>query len=171
MLCELGSAGGQSDGCAADQVREQAGGRRQTAWSCGASHVASMRGRATAIGGTSCRCSTWCLESGTVGTNDERPEEAEEDGAVPCRHEGGGVAPQAEREGRRAHDASDRSRCPGRGCSASMGCAIATWSRRWPCVALSSAESELYALGSGAVEALGFTTVLEEWGEPTVPVL
>jgi hypothetical protein len=51
------------------------------------------------------------------------------------------------------------------------GCAIATWSRRQACVALSSAESELYAIGSGSVEALGFATLLEEWHEPTVPVL
>ena len=36
---------------------------------------------------------------------------------------------------------------------------------------MSSAISELYPLGSGAVEALGFATVLEELGEPTVPVL
>ena len=51
------------------------------------------------------------------------------------------------------------------------GWAITTWSRRQSCVALSSAESELYALGSGAVEALRFATVLQEWGEPVVPVL
>ena len=37
-------------------------------------------------------------------------------------------------------------------------------------MAWSSAESELYALGSGAVEAQGFATLLEECGEPTVPV-
>jgi hypothetical protein len=51
------------------------------------------------------------------------------------------------------------------------GCAVASWSRRQACVALSSAESELYALGSGAVEALGFATMLSEWNEHVVPTL
>ena len=36
---------------------------------------------------------------------------------------------------------------------------------------MSSAESELYALGTGAVEALGFATMLSAWGEETVPKL
>ena len=63
-----------------------------------------------------CRHSTWCWspESGTVGTNTERPEKAEEDGAVPCMHEGGGVARQAEREGRQARGASEGRRELGR---------------------------------------------------------
>jgi hypothetical protein len=69
-----------------------------------------------------------------------------------------------------ADDDSDRKSTSG-GVLYYHGCAIATWSRRQACVALSSAESELYALGSGAVEALGFATLLEEWHEPTVPVL
>ena len=57
-----------------------------------------------AAGGTSCRYSTWCWgpQSGTVGTDDEGPEEAEGDGALSRTHEGGGVAPPAEREGRQA---------------------------------------------------------------------
>ena len=52
-----------------------------------------------------------------------------------------------------------------------QGCAVASWSKRQACVALSSAESELGALASGSVEALGFTTMLSEWGEKTVPTL
>ena len=51
------------------------------------------------------------------------------------------------------------------------GCVVASWSRRQACLALSSAESELYALGSGAVEALGFATMLGEWREQVVPTL
>ena len=69
-----------------------------------------------------------------------------------------------------ADDAIDRKSTPG-GVLYFCGCATATWSRRQSCVSLSSAESELYALGSGAVEALGFATVLEERSEPTVLVL
>ena len=52
-----------------------------------------------------------------------------------------------------ADDASDRKSTPD-GVLYFYGCAIAKWSRPQSCVALSSAESELYALGSGAVEAL-----------------
>ena len=51
------------------------------------------------------------------------------------------------------------------------GCVVASWSRRQACIALSSAESELYALGSGAVEALGFATMLNEWSEAVTPKL
>ena len=51
------------------------------------------------------------------------------------------------------------------------GCTVASWSRRQACVALSTAESELYALGFGAMEALGFATMLKEWGEGAVPKL
>ena len=51
------------------------------------------------------------------------------------------------------------------------GCTIMSWSRRQACVALSSAEGELYALGSGAVEALGLATLLHEWDEPTIPII
>ena len=51
------------------------------------------------------------------------------------------------------------------------GCCVASWSRRQACVALSTAESELYALGAGAVEALGFATMLSEWHEVTTPTL
>ena len=54
-----------------------------------------------------------------------------------------------------ADDAIDRKSTSG-GVLYFCGCASATWSRRQSCVSLSSAESELYALGSGAVEALGF---------------
>lgn len=38
-------------------------------------------------------------------------------------------------------------------------------------MALSSVESELYAIGLGAFEALGMATLLSEWREPTVPTL
>jgi len=51
------------------------------------------------------------------------------------------------------------------------GCAILTWARRQAVYAQSSAESELYALGTGAVEVLGFSQLLREWGEPAVPVM
>ena len=51
------------------------------------------------------------------------------------------------------------------------GCTILSWSRRQGAVALSSAGSELCALGSGAAEALGLASLLHEWGEATVPVL
>ena len=62
-----------------------------------------------------------------------------------------------------ADDAIDRKSTSG-GVLYLYGRAIATWSRRQSGVALSLGESELYALGSGAVEALGFAMVLEEWG-------
>ncbi|CAK0789597.1 unnamed protein product, partial [Prorocentrum cordatum] len=45
------------------------------------------------------------------------------------------------------------------------GCTILSWSRRQGCAALSLAESELHALGSGAAEALGLASLLEEWKE------
>ena len=51
-------------------------------------------------------------------------------------------------------DAIDRTPTSG-GVLYFYGCSIATWSRRQSCVALCSAESELYAQGSSAVEALG----------------
>ena len=51
------------------------------------------------------------------------------------------------------------------------GCLVSSWSRRQGCVALSTAESELYALGAGAIEALGFASMLAEWHEICVPTL
>ena len=51
------------------------------------------------------------------------------------------------------------------------GCLVQSWCRRQGCVALSSAESELYALGAGAIEALGFATMREGWQQKTTPTL
>ena len=51
------------------------------------------------------------------------------------------------------------------------GCPILTWSRGQASFALSSAESELYAIGTGAVEALGFCQLLKELGVNVVPTL
>ena len=51
------------------------------------------------------------------------------------------------------------------------GCTVLSWARRQGCVALSSAESELYALGSGAAEALGLASLISEWHENVTPVL
>ncbi|CAK0891481.1 unnamed protein product, partial [Prorocentrum cordatum] len=42
---------------------------------------------------------------------------------------------------------------------------------RQGCVALRSAESELYALGSGAAEALGLASLLDEWKEKAMPLV
>ena len=44
------------------------------------------------------------------------------------------------------------------------GCSVLTWARTQKTPALSSAEAELYAIGSGAVETLGADTLLKEWG-------
>ena len=41
---------------------------------------------------------------------------------------------------------------------------VATWARTQSTVALSSCEAELYAMGSGAVEALGLKSLLDELG-------
>ena len=123
----------------------------------------------------------WGSESRTVGTSEEISEEAEEEGAVPCKREevelplkpnakDGKPVVQVMGDANWADDAIGRKSTSG-GVLHFHGCAIVAWSRRQSCAALSSAESELNALGSGAVEALGFAAVLEEWGETTVPVL
>ena len=46
-----------------------------------------------------------------------------------------------------------------------------TWCRAQATIAQSSAEAELYALGTGAVESLGITQLLREWGIIVVPLL
>ena len=51
------------------------------------------------------------------------------------------------------------------------GCLVLSWARRQACYAQSSAESELYSIGTGAVEALGLTQLLAEWHEPCTPIL
>ena len=53
----------------------------------------------------------------------------------------------------------------------SGGCVVSFWSKRQGCVALSTAESELYALGAGSIEALGFAAMLGEWHEQVVRTL
>ena len=53
-----------------------------------------------------------------------------------------------------------------------FGCAVLTWARTQRTPALSSAEAELYAIGSGAIETLGANTLLKEWGySDTTPTL
>jgi len=49
------------------------------------------------------------------------------------------------------------------------GCPSLTWARRQAVYAPSSAESELYAIGTGSVESIGFAQLLHEWGEEVVP--
>ena len=51
------------------------------------------------------------------------------------------------------------------------GCTVLSWARRQAVFAQSLAESELYALGTGAVECLSFAQMLNEWGEKAVPML
>ena len=49
------------------------------------------------------------------------------------------------------------------------GCAVLTWARTQKTRA--SAEAELYAIGSGAIEGLGAAQLLKEWQCKTVPLL
>ena len=46
-----------------------------------------------------------------------------------------------------------------------------TWARTQKTRALSSAEAELYAIGSEAIEGLGAAQLLKEWQCKTVPLL
>ena len=46
-----------------------------------------------------------------------------------------------------------------------------TWARTQKTRALSSAEAELYGIGSGAIEGLGAAQLLREWQYKTVPLL
>ena len=47
------------------------------------------------------------------------------------------------------------------------GCVVKTWSRTQSVIALSSAESEFYALIKASAETLGLMTMLKELGFPT----
>ena len=51
------------------------------------------------------------------------------------------------------------------------GCAVLTWARTQKTRAHSSAEAELYAIGSGAIEGLGAAQLLQAWQYKTVPLL
>ena len=51
------------------------------------------------------------------------------------------------------------------------GCAVLTWARTQKTRALSSAEAELYAIGSGAIEGLGAAQLLQVWQCKAVPLL
>ena len=51
------------------------------------------------------------------------------------------------------------------------GHCIKTWSATQGAYALSSAEAELYAISTGAVEALGLAQLLGEWQQHYKPVL
>ena len=50
------------------------------------------------------------------------------------------------------------------------GCAVLTWARTQKTRALSSAEAELYGIGSGAIEGLRAAQLLKEWHYKTVPL-
>ncbi|CAK0855038.1 unnamed protein product [Prorocentrum cordatum] len=81
----------------------------------------------------------------------------------------GGIAVECWVDGDWADDKTDRISTSS-GILKYHGFTVLSWSRRKGCVALSSAESELYALGSGAAEALGLASLLEEWKAKTVPL-
>ena len=51
------------------------------------------------------------------------------------------------------------------------GCALLTWARTQKTRVLWSAEAELHAIGSGAIEGLGAVQLLKEWQYKTVPLL
>jgi hypothetical protein len=70
-----------------------------------------------------------------------------------------------------ADDKDDRKSVSG-GALMMYGCTILSYTRTQKTPALSSAEAELYAIGSGAVETLGTATLLKEFGiYDGVPVL
>ena len=69
-----------------------------------------------------------------------------------------------------ADDRATRQSCSG-GAVLFHGCAVLTWARTQKTRALSSAEAELYAIGSGAIEGLGAAQLLKEWQCKTVPLL
>ena len=69
-----------------------------------------------------------------------------------------------------ADDKETRQSCSG-GAVLFHGCAVLTWARTKNTRALSSAEAELYAIGSGAIEGLGAAKLLQEWQCKTVPLL
>ena len=69
-----------------------------------------------------------------------------------------------------ADDRKTRQSCSG-GAVLFHGCAVLTWTRTQKTRALSSAEAELYGIGSGAIEGLGAVQLLREWQYKTVPLL
>lgn len=69
-----------------------------------------------------------------------------------------------------ADDRRDRKSCSG-GAVRYYGALVLTWCRAQATIAQSSAEAELYALGTGAVESLGITQLLREWDIIVVPLL
>ena len=69
-----------------------------------------------------------------------------------------------------AGDRKTRQSCSG-GAVLFHGCAVLTWARTQKTRALSSAEAELYGIGSGAIEGLGAAQLLREWQYKTVPLL
>ena len=69
-----------------------------------------------------------------------------------------------------ADDRKTRQGCSG-GAVLFHGCAVLTWARAQKTRALSSAEAELYGIGSGAIEGLGAAQLLREWQYKTVPLL
>ena len=69
-----------------------------------------------------------------------------------------------------ADDRKTRQSCSG-GAVLFHGCAVLTWARTQKTRALSSAEAELYDIGSGAIEGLGAVQLLREGQYKTVPLL
>ena len=69
-----------------------------------------------------------------------------------------------------ADDKATRQSCSG-GAILFHNCAVLTWVRTQKTRALSSAEAELYAIGSGAIEGLGAAQLLKEWQCETAPLL
>eukprot|EP00959_Pyramimonas_sp_CCMP1952_P305587 6394681-Pyramimonas_sp.AAC.1 len=74
----------------------------------------------------------------------------------------GGIAVERWVDADWADDKTDRISTSG-GILKYHGCTALSRPRRQGCVALSSAESELYALGSGAAETFELALLLEEW--------
>ena len=69
-----------------------------------------------------------------------------------------------------ADDKKTRQNCKG-GTVLFHGCAVLTWARTQKTRALSSAEAELYAMCTEAMEGLGAAQLLQEWQCKIVPLL
>ena len=69
-----------------------------------------------------------------------------------------------------ADDKATRQSCSG-GEILFHSCAVLTWARTQKTRALSSAEAELYPIGSGAIEGLGAAQLLKEWQCETAPLI
>ena len=69
-----------------------------------------------------------------------------------------------------ADDKETRQSCSG-GAVLSHGCAVLTWARTQKTRSLSSAETELNAIGKGAIERPWSSTTLQKWQCKTVPLL